>query len=250
MTSTPLRPTVPSPGPNEAARWRPWTPGRVIGVVASVVFLVIGSVIGLAGAAVIGVSVAVRDEGMYTSAPTTWSTTGYAIRSEEVSLHSGAMMPAAPSRMMGEVEVTATTMTGHDVFVGIARTADVEQYLGEVARSTVEDPWAGAADDTRFTAGGEPAMPPSAAPVWITSASGPGTQTIRWTPRTGRWCLVVMNEDGTAPVAADVTVAAELPIVDVAGATLLATGLVVLIVSGIGLWLAVPRAPHHRPRRS
>ncbi|MBA2953241.1 hypothetical protein GON03_02880 [Nocardioides sp. MAH-18] len=239
MTTTAARSAAPT------ARG-PWTPGRLVGTVAASALLLIGALLVVAGVAVgVGSGVLRDDDGLYRTSATTWRSPGYAVRSEDVYLHRAPMMPGSPGRMMGRVEVSAVSTDGRAVFVGVARAADVHRYLQGVAGSTVADPWGAASASTRDTVGGPPGLLPTEASFWVTSASGPGTRVLSWTPGSGRWCVVVMNADGSAPVSADVTVAAELPFVDGAATTLLVSGVALVAVAAIGLLLAIP--PTRRP---
>ena len=60
---------------------------------------------------------------------------------------------------------------------------------------------------------------------------------------TSRPRLVVMNAEGTTPVSADVAVGAEVPALRTLGWTLVATGLVVISGSAIGLTMGLRRGP-------
>lgn len=210
-------------------------------VAAAALFLVVGSVLLLGGAGLAVTTAALRgDDGLVTSAPSTWTSPGHAVRSEAVRLDTGPMMTDMPRRMMGTIRVTASGDDGRGVFIGIARTRDVDRYLGQVSQSMMHDPW----DEDRastFTRGGAPSMPPGSAGIWAASSHGSGDQTLQWDPRSGAWTLVVMNEDGGAPVVADVSMSAELPVLDTLTITLIVGGILILIAAGTGLILAVPR---------
>lgn len=248
MTITPTRPAGTTGGPPSPRPSTHWSAGRVIGTVAACLFLLVGALLAVAGAALTAGSSAVRgDDGLYSTEVATWSSPGYAVRSADVDLYGTGLMPGSPGDLMGTVEISATSTAGRDVFVGLASTVDVDRYLAGVARSTVDDPWDAGATRSRDVPGGPPPGLPSEEPIWVASASGPGTQVVSWTPRSGRWSLVVMNADGTAPVSADVVVAAELPLVHVVGVTLLVAGLIIACVAGLGLVLAIPRAPRALP---
>lgn len=221
---------------------RQWSAGRVVGVVVAGAVLLLSTIL-LVGGVGLAVTSAVLhgDDGMVTGEQVTWSSEGYAVRSRPMHLSDGPMMPDLPRRMLGSVSVTADGGPGHDVFVGIARARDVDRYLGPVFGSVVDGPWVGGQQAT--TSGdGPPARLPGALTIWAASSAGRGAQTVRWEPRTGDWTLVVMNVDGTAPVSAEVSAAAELPVVGTMAAVLLASGLLVFLASGACLVLAIPRA--------
>jgi hypothetical protein len=60
---------------------------------------------------------------------------------------------------------------------------------------------------------------------------GTGRQTLTWPTQSGSWTLVVMNRDGTTPVAADVTVGATLPILGPLEVGLVVAGGVLLAIA-------------------
>lgn len=90
-----------------------------------------------------------------------------------------------------------------DVFVGIARSADVEGYLDGVAHTEVTD----IRDHTpisRPVPGRAEVAAPGEADFWVVSTAGSGEQELTWDARGGRWSIVVMNADGAPGVGADV----------------------------------------------
>ncbi len=126
------------------------------------------------------------------------------------------------------VEGAAST---DDVFVGIARTADVESYLAGAAHSKVIE-----LDEHtpryRSISGTSSIAPPVDQDFWTASASGAGEQELEWDARGGRWSVVVMNADGSPLVAADTQVGARSGVVTPIAVTLLVFG-------GIGTGIAV-----------
>jgi hypothetical protein len=214
----------------------------VLGVVSAGAFLLLAAALLLGGVGLAVTSAAIRDDhGLMRSTPATWTTAGYAVRFDAARFHPTQMLASASHRMMGTLEVSADGEDGRGIFIGIARTRDVNVYLGRAASSMMQDPWDDDGSGSTFTDGDAPAMAPGLTPIWVASSAGPGTQTLRWDPRAGDWTLVVMNEDASAPVTAEVSVAADLPVVDTLSLALIGTGIVVLVVSGVGLVLAIPR---------
>lgn len=120
-----------------------------------------------------------------------------------------------------------------DVFVGIARTSDVEQYLAG-ARVSVVDEIDGRRVEYRQRAGDDTVVPPSDVDIWVASTEGVGEQDLTWEARGGRWTVVVMNADGTPGVAADVEVGAKSDAVVPIAITLIVLGGITLL-AGVGL---------------
>ena len=113
------------------------------------------------------------------------------------------------------------------VFVGIAATEDIEAYLADAPFDEItsferrEPVYVPRAGDGAVTA-------PTEETFWVVEASGPGAQTIDWEARNGNWSVVVMNADGSAEVAADVTVG-------MSSDAVLPIGITLIVLGGIGV---------------
>lgn len=90
-----------------------------------------------------------------------------------------------------------------DIFVGIAREADVDAYLSGVAHDEVSE-LDGRRPIYRTRSGPDQVAAPTLQTFWSVNSSGPGTQEVTWEAAAGRWAVVVMNADGSAAIAADV----------------------------------------------
>jgi hypothetical protein len=146
----------------------------------------------------------------------------------------------AQSDDLGRLKIDAESRDGKPLFVGVARTSDVERYLAGVPHTTVDDvdvsPFR--ADYSRHTGNRHPVSPEHAG-IWAESSHGRGERSIDWEIEDGDWSIVVMNADGSLGVDADVRAGANVPFLDELGwsavgsgafALVLAAGLVVLAV--------------------
>jgi hypothetical protein len=179
-------------------------------------------------------------DGYLMSSDASFESPGYAVITTSMVIDNGETRLDLPRRFLGTVKVTADGNTGNGVFVGLARTSDVQAYLRGVARSTTDDPW-GNDPNATFVDGGSPRNAPYDEKFWDVSAHGPGLQTIIWEPRAGDWTLVVMNGEGTTPVDADVAVGATVPVLDDVALGLLIGGGVLLVGAGVLLWASLIR---------
>jgi hypothetical protein len=218
----------------------------VVAAGAAVLFLLLGTGLLLGGGAARLLDGPGRDDhGFLMSRAETWWSPGYAVQSERADIHADTTIVDLPGGVLGTMTATADPTTPGPVFIGIARTADVDRYLRGVAHSTIVDPAGhrrnGMMPMAEFFGGGPPPVDPAAADFWEASASGPGQQSITWEPADGSWSLVVMNSDGTTPVAANVAVGAEVPVLGTLGNVLIVTGLVVVAFSCVGMLLVVRR---------
>jgi hypothetical protein len=149
----------------------------------------------------------------------------------------------AESDDLGKIKVTAESRDDKPLFVGIARTSDVEDYLSGVPYTTVDDvevsPFS--ADYTRHSGDRHPASPEHAG-IWAASNEGTGHQTIDWQIEDGDWSVVVMNADGSLGVDADVSAGADIPFLDELGWSAIGSGAFALVVA-IGLIALAVRRP-------
>ena len=184
-----------------------WTSGRVSLLVLGLVTLLFGAGMLISAGVLKAVDSHWRDGDYLTTAETSLSTPGYALALDDIDLS------GLSGDWLGEARVRAASREPDAaLFVGVARTDDAQAYLRDVQYSTVhevDDP------ETRYVehAGGAPSVEPTREDIWIAQASGSGTQTLRWTPTSGDWSLVFMNEDGSSDVQVTADVGATAPLV-------------------------------------
>jgi hypothetical protein len=186
-----------------------------------------------------------RDAGGYVTTPARQLATGdYALASKSIDIHWHGPSWLYPSRLIGSAQIRAASTTpGRPIFIGIARSRDVERYLQGVAHAQVRDvsvsPF-----HVRYarSAGGAPRVVPGRSPIWVASTSGTGPQHLNWNVRSGRFAVVVMNADGSRGVAADISVGATFPELGWIAFSLLIMGAlslalaVILLVYGASGW--------------
>lgn len=209
-----------------------WGTGRITTVVVGsmLALLSIGLLVS-GGALRVTDGFARQEDGYLMSSPVRVESPGHAVTSPSVELARGAAKVSLPERWLGTVKVEADPRNSERVFVGVARTRDVATYLAGVAHSSMV--FAHDGSDPRFTFvdGGPPDRPPADETFWLASATGAGRQTMTWPSEGGDWTLVVMDAEGTAPVAADVTLGATAPIIGDLAVGMLVAGAVLLAIS-------------------
>ena len=147
----------------------------------------------------------------------------------------------------GEVRLDVAPRTDGPVFVGIAPTEQVSDYLRGVAYTSVTDldywPF-----EARYAerAGDGRATPPREQSIWAASTQGAGPQTLDWHVRDGDWSVVVMNADGSSDVDVGVSAGAKVPFLSALGWSAIGTGAVFLIAAA-GLLVVGIRKPRNRP---
>ena len=211
------------------------TAGKVIAAIFGVIFApaAIGLLVG--GIALIVVNSTARDVDGFVHSPTyEFATSDYAITSDEfeVARYPGDWWPAGLLDVRFEMEVDGTP-----VFFGIGPSDEVEDYLGDVARSQVVRLGVRAEEITyRDVGGGAPATAPGEQTFWVLAATTSDGQTLTWEVERGDWSIVVMNADGSAGIAADIRFGARLPVLLWVGIGMVVGG---LLVGGLAAGLLV-----------
>jgi hypothetical protein len=237
--STPLGAAAPAAPVVPASTVR-WTAGRVVALVAGSFVLLVSLGLGLGGAATAFVDGTQRDSaGFLMSDRTELASSTYAITSDNVVLDSGGVASGVPHRLLGDVKVTVRAGASVPVFLGIARTADVDAYLRGVEHATVTGFANGPVYD--LTGGTAPTSLPAEQDFWVARATGTGDQQLVWPVENGDWTLVLMNADGRVQVVGDVAVGATVPALGWIWPTLLVAAAVGLVVGSLLLVLAFRR---------
>lgn len=208
-------------------------------VVAGAALALVGFALALGGGALVWAHATQRDgTGYYTTPTERYATSSYAMTSAVDLGTRPSEHHWAPAHPAGTVRVRTSGVDGESLFVGIARTSDVDRWLAGVAHEHVRGvDFAPFRTDSFHVAGSRAPAPPAEQAFWVTSSSGTGTRVLYWPSRGGRWTLVVLRSDAGPGVVADVSVGARtgalLPIgigVGVGGAALLAGGVALLLL--------------------
>ena len=174
-------------------------------------------------------------DGMLSTPTETFSSDGYALQfgTADISWTNGGS--AATGDWLGEIQVRAQGRSSDiPLFVGLAAESDVTRYLSGVQLDRVTDirafPFSASYQSQGSAA---PTVLPGNEDFWVASVTGVGKQTLSWNAEPGRWVLVVMNADGSAPVAATLALAAEVPALTPIGWVLIGVGIGVLLLGTV-----------------
>jgi hypothetical protein len=204
--------------------------------------------LGLGGLALVGDSEKDKD-GYLTTDAEQFEAGTRALTTENLDIDLDGAESLMDEKDFGEVRLAVESRTDTPVFVGIARTDDVTDYLSGVSRTEITDVNTGPFDvdsidygsDDR--AGGERPTPPARSNIWVASAHGSGPQTLDWDIEDGDWSVVVMNADGSRGVDTDISAGAKVPYLEELGWTLFGTGAFTLAF-GIALIALGARRPN------
>lgn len=178
-----------------------------------VVLLVLGVLLAIFGLGLTGAGATLgavvfqqRGQGYITSPTERYSVDTFAITSEQLEVVLDNGMPSAAQRApVASFMVRGTSaVPGQDIFLGVGPKADVAAYLASVEHSELTqlrfNPFQAS---YRTVAGSQPPGLPAEQDFWTLSAHGTGTQQIESDLQNGQWAMVIMNADGTQPVAVD-----------------------------------------------
>jgi hypothetical protein len=186
------------------------------------------------------------EQGYISSDSERFSTSSRAIATENLDLDLDGLDEVVGRDSLGKLRLDVAANEDKPVFVGIARTSDVSDYLRGSAHTVVTDvDYSPFHADYSDRAGHGPLAPPAAERFWVASAHGAGAQTLTWDVEDGDWSVVVMNADASPGVDAGVSAGAQLGFLDELSWIGLGTGLLVLVGAAAFLYLGV-RPPRQR----
>jgi hypothetical protein len=256
-TSEPERPPQSQPErPRQPARATPsapsrWTGGKIAMVVVGTLLALIalGALVG--GAYGLWLYTSQRSDGYVMTSSERFSSGGYALATRTLQISSDVPSFLYGRDWLGDVRIRGNSANpNRALFIGIARKNDIDRYLAGVAHTEVTDVNGDPFGTTyhpsyRERPGAKPATAPNRLGFWVARVSGPGSQSLTWSVKQGRWAVVVMRPDGSRGVVADLAAGAKLPALLWASIGVLVLGL--LIMGGAAALIYFggrePRAP-------
>lgn len=180
------------------------------------------------------------DDGYYMTDTLRMERNSYAIISEPAEVELGLSRAFDWGKLATfKIEVEGRN-TDDDVFIGVAREADVTEYLSNVTHDTIVDfEIEGTELEYDLLHGTHQPTPPTSQTFWTQSVYGSGHQIMEWELETGTWVFVIMNEDGSADIDVNTEIGAKVPWLFDIGIVLLICGILGLIISGLVIFFAV-----------
>ena len=227
-----------SPEPTQPPRRR-WGVGRVVLLVLGILAALLALGILGVGGTLLWADQTQRDtDGFVSADPQRFSSDGYAILSDSIDIDEDIPDWLLSEDVVGSVRVQAEAAEGGEIFLGLGPTADVRRYLAGVEHDVVRDlDYEPFRASYRHVDGAAPRSPPGDQTFWTADASGSGEQTLEWDLEQGDWSLVLMNADGSAGVAADVSAGAEAPFVIWLAVGLIVLGVLLLAAAALLMYL-------------
>lgn len=211
--------------------------GSIIGLFAAVLLVVGGFALWADGK---------KDgEGYLSTAGKPFAADTRALATENLDVNLDGAESVLDSDRFGTIRLRVDSRREAPVFVGIARTSEVSDYLRDVAHTTITDidydPFSA---DYRRQDGARRPAPPAEQAIWAASAHGSGSQELSWDVKDGDWSIVVMNEDGSPGVQAQISAAAKLPWLAKIGWGALIAG-AILLAGAAALIVLANRSPRN-----
>jgi hypothetical protein len=130
------------------------------------------------------------------------------------------------------IRISADSHDGKDVFIGIVEEADALEYLSGIEYDYINNFQMETYNDPdisyRRHSGDEVTTLPTDLDIWVAETSGPGEQTLTWSPDTGNYWMVIMNEDASQEVDIETGFAVKVPIIGNIGGGLFFGGFVAM----------------------
>ena len=234
-------------------------PGRIVMLVLGTLAALLGLGL-LAGAGFTGwANYQQRDGGYFTTPSERYTVDSYALTSPRLNVMTDAGPSGVdPAAMAGSVMLRGSAAdSAQQIFIGIAPQAQVAAYLSGVRHSELtEVRFSPFRAQYRDVAGTKPPARPAEQTFWTASATGPGTQELRWDLRSGDWAVVIMNADASSPVSVDLRGGARSDLLWpvfigllIGGIVLLAVGVPLIVAGAAGLGRAggPPQGPGQQP---
>ena len=219
--------------------------GKIIMIIAGGLLILFSLGLALVSTGAVALNNQQQKNGFFTAPREIYQVDSYAITAPDIEVGVGVREEDAVGTLLVRGE-----SAGPELFIGVGPQDDVARYLADVAHSELRNVQFSPFDVSyREIEGTDEPLPPASQDFWQAQASGSGLQELDWNLESGDWTLVVMNANGTAPVAAELQVGFRSDLLGTATAGLwiatiflLCAG-VALLVGGIVLLRRTPRYP-------
>lgn len=230
-----------------------WDAGRVIVTIIGVVMIFTAFGLVMGGASLRFIRNTIMDEeGFIVSGMEGISSSSYALVFQDLDVHvdyeASRVLRALGGDIMFKLEASGDD-PAQAIFIGVAMGSDSATYLGEVEYDRLVsnrweyDPFVNDFPDYTLSrhSGSAPSGPPTMHSFWVAHKTGTGNQVLTWSPTTGNYWLVVMNQDASAGVDVDVKLGVRVPLIGSLGGILLTSGILIGLVGGFIVYNAVMR---------
>jgi hypothetical protein len=212
-------------------------PLKIVAVILGLVVALAGLAFVTSGGFLLGVYRTHRDAcGFFTSPEQQVGSYGFALTVPDVNASLGPRWGRWVPRWGNvTVRIEGRSELPAPLFIGVGPTAGVSKYLSGVAHDKITSiNWIGQSIEYVHLDGTRLPPVPDEQSFWVADEEGSGTRTLEWKLRPGDCTVVIMNGDGSAPLAATMQVGAHFGILTTLVIALTAAG-VVLLTGGLTL---------------
>jgi hypothetical protein len=214
--------------------------GRIVLLIFGIFFVLVSfGLLGGGGAILAAENSFKDDQGFYITNLIPVESAGVAVITGPAEINLGNTW--VPNHNLATVKITAINRNStQPVFIGVADTVKVDQYLHNVSYSEARG-FNTSPQDIYYHnyTGASSVAAPTTQNFWDASINGTGSQTLTWDVVSGNYTFVLMNADGSSPVDARVSLGIKLPqIVHSIGIGLLVGGIVVILVGAAMIFFA------------
>jgi hypothetical protein len=237
--------TTPTPPPPPS---RPsWGVGRIVLLVLGCLATLFALALLAAAGALFWANGQKDPDGFFRTGGHNFSTPSYALESDDLDIGNDGPNWVFDEGRLATIRIEASSTRSKPIFLGIGPKDAVDAYLRGVGHAIVRDvdfdPFGFSARTLR---GGPPPTPPGQQSFWAVSDSGTDAA-ISWDIAEGNWVAVVMSEDGSRIVAADVTFGARVGWLVWLGIGVLIAGLLVLAAGVVMIFFGARGGPATQP---
>ncbi len=221
---------------------------RIIAIVLGIILVLPGLGMLLGGATIGVMTLSTHDAGgWYSMTVDRVESDGVAVTAERI-LVENAAPPVVADWLDLDVRLTARSLDGKPLFVGIADQAAIDRYLDGAAHDVVLRLPMRGTPTYSARPGAATVDPPAAQTIWDASASGAGEQQVIWTPHSGSWAATVLNADGSSGVAVTMTASVRSGVFGPIALGLIGLGLILLVIGTLLIVLPLVNARREQPR--
>ena len=217
------------------------TGGRIILLVVGIILLLVALGLVISGGGILWANNCLTDdEGYYSTKTITVERDSYGITSTPVDIDIGLACIWDWGNLATIKIKGSSNDDSKNIFIGVAEETYLKEYLDNVEYDEVTDIniYPNELEYIRHTGNSEPEAPVSQT-FWNKSAHGTGKQLLEWDIEPGKWSLVIMNEDGSPSIDADIVLGAKVPWLSTVGIWLLSIGGFVLIIGLVLIVLSI-----------
>jgi hypothetical protein len=227
---------------------RRMTGGRIALLAVGVVLALLGLASLAAGAALLVGNETERDAaGFFSTATHSFRADSHAIVSENLDVGTDGPDWLLEEGRLATIRVSGSNAdSARELFIGVARSADVRRYLAGTRYSTLVDFEIDPSRATyRDSSGSAAPAEPGSQGFWSEFTEGSATQSLEWDVAKGDWSFVVMNGDASSGVSADLSLGAKVPFVFWLGVGLAIGGAILLAGAAAMIYFSARRPVGH-----